>query len=360
VSLSTLGWNSFFQQQWNAQPRNRFVPARVVEEQRETYRVVAECGELSAEITGRLRHAATNRAAFPAVGDWVVIEPILDECKALIHDVLPRRSKLSRKEAGDRHRPGHERAVEQILVANVDTVLVVMSVAFGVNSRLVERYLGTVWESGAMPVLILSKADLSADPMGVAGEIAAAAPGVSIHVVSAVTGQGMDELAPYIGEKSTVVLVGSSGVGKSTIINRLLHEDVQATQAIRASDGRGRHTTTYRRLFVMPAGGVLIDTPGIRELHLWESGGLDGAFEEISAFATQCRFRDCQHQTEPGCAVQSAIANGDLEEERLTNYLQLKRELAFLDRRRDLAAQSQERKRWKQITKAMRRHPKYQ
>jgi ribosome biogenesis GTPase len=178
-------------------------------------------------------------------------------------------------------------------------------------------------------------------------------------VISAVTGQGIDELAPYIGEGSTVVLVGSSGVGKSTIINRLRHEDVQATRAIRASDGRGRHTTTYRRLFVMPAGGVLIDTPGIRELQLWESAGLDGAFEEISVLATQCRFRDCQHQTEPGCAVQSAIASGDLEEERLTNYLQLKRELAFLDRRRDLAAQAEERKRWKQISKAMRKHPKY-
>jgi ribosome biogenesis GTPase len=241
-------------------------------------------------------------------------------------------------------------------VANVDTVLIVLTLTVDVNRRLLERYLGTVRSGGAEPVVVLSKADLYSNPHEIAGRIAAAIPGVGVHALSAVTGEGLEQLMPYIGSENTIVLVGPSGAGKSTIINKLLASDVQATQEIRSSDGRGRHTTTSRRLFTMAAGGVLIDTPGLRELHLWDGGGLDDTFVEIGELAGECRFRDCQHQSEPGCAVQHAIASGTLEPERFENYNKIKREIENLEMRRDLAARSEQRRRWKQVTKAMRRH----
>jgi ribosome biogenesis GTPase len=212
-----------------------------------------------------------------------------------------------------------------------------------------ERYLAAIWESGAQPVLILNKADLSRNPQEIAVEMAAVAPGVSIHVVSAATGEGVGELGLYMGLGQTVVLVGSSGVGKSTIINRLLDCDLQRTRDIRSSDGTGRHTTSYRRLFMLPTGGILIDTPGIRELQLWDSSkGLDDTFEDIGVLAAECRFRNCQHLTEPGCAVRDS-----LDASRLESYRRLKRELEHLQRRRDAAAQAEQKKMWKRRNKAL-------
>jgi ribosome biogenesis GTPase len=325
-----------------------------VEEQKEAYRVVGESGELAAEVTGRLRHEASDRSAFPAVGDWVAMEPFLPEGKALIHEVLPRRTKLSRKVAG-------ERMAEQILVTNVDVAFVVMSLNSDFNLRRLERYLGAIWESGAQPVVLLSKADLCVDRQSAADEIASAAPAVNTHVLSAVTGEGLDALTQYLNPGKTVVLLGSSGAGKSTIINRLLGSATQKTREIRGSDDRGRHATTYRRLFLLPASGVLIDTPGMRELQLWDADtGLDDAFDEIGALGANCRFRDCQHRTEPGCAVLEAIANGSLDPDRMMNYQKMKRELQFLERRKDPAAQAELRKRWKQIHKAQKQRYKMQ
>jgi ribosome biogenesis GTPase len=346
VDLHVLGWNHLFERYWEANIRDGLKPARVVEEQKEAYRVVGESGELAAEVTGRLRHEASDRSAFPAVGDWVAVDPMLGEGKALIHEVLPRRTKLSRKVAG-------ERTAEQILVTNVDVAFVVMSLNADFNSRRLERYLGAIWESGAQPVVLLSKADLCEDRRTAAEEISAAAPAVNTHILSAVTGEGLDALTPYMGLGKTVVLLGSSGVGKSTIINKLLGSETQKTREIRSSDDRGRHATTYRRLFLMPAGGVLIDTPGMREFQLWDTEtGLDDTFDEIGALSTHCRFRDCSHNTEPGCAVLEAIADGALDPDRMTNYRKLKRELAFLERRRDPAALAELRKRWKRAHKA--------
>lgn len=346
MDLHVLGWNHFFERHWETPARHGLVPGRIVEEQKEAYRVVGESGELDAEATGRLRHEASDRSAFPAVGDWVSMAPILSEGKALIHEVLPRRTKLSRKVAG-------ERTAEQIVVTNVDIAFVVMSLNADFNCRRLERYLGAIWESGAQPVVLLSKADLCADRRSAADEIAAAAPAVNTHILSAVSGEGLDALTPYLQAGKTVVLLGSSGVGKSTIINRLLGSETQRTLAIRSGDDRGRHATTYRRLFLLAAGGVLIDTPGMREFSLWDADtGLDDTFDEIGLLSVNCRFRDCRHDTEPGCAVLEALASGTLDPDRMTNYRKLKRELAFLERRKDPAAQSELRKRWKQMHRA--------
>ena len=340
VHLSALGWNSYFQAHWKSIAQPGWEPARVAEQQKESYRVVGETGEMAAEVTGRFRHTAYDVSAFPAVGDWVAVTSQAGH--GLIRAVLPRRTKLSRKAAG-------LRTDEQILVANVDAVLAVTSLNQDLSLRRLERYLSAIWESGARPVLILNKADLCPNPHEVAMEIAAVAPGVSIHVVSAATGEGFADLGLCLGPGNTVVLVGSSGVGKSTIINRLLHSEAQPTRDIRSSDGTGRHATTYRRLFTLPGGSIVIDTPGIRELQLWDSSeGLDDTFEDIVRLAAECRFRDCQHETEPGCAVLNAIDAGRLE-----SYRKLQRELQHLDRRRDAAAQAEQKKIWKQRNKAL-------
>ena len=350
--LHTLGWNQFFQHYWDTRAHDGLTQARVVEAQKEAYRVVGESGEMTAEVTGRFRHSVHDNAAFPAVGDWVAIDVLPAENKALIHEVLPRQMKLSRQAAGQRA------VVEQVLVANVDTAFVVMSLNADFNPRRVERYLGAIWETGAQPVVLLSKADLCLDRESIAESIAVAAPLVNVHVLSAVTGEGVEALTPYIGPGKTVVLLGSSGVGKSTIINRLVGSELQSTREIRFSDDRGRHATTYRRLFLMPSGGVLIDTPGRREFQLWAEGGLDDAFDDVGGLSANCRFRDCQHETEPGCAVLEAVADGTLDAGRLVNYRKLRRELQFLERRRDAAAQAATKRKWKQASRAMKRHYK--
>ena len=342
VHLSALGWNSYFQEHWQSIAQPGWEPARVAEQQKESYRVVGEAGEMTAEVTGRFRHTAQDISAFPSVGDWVAVSSQAGH--GLIRAVLPRRTRLSRKVAG-------LRTEEQILVANVDAVLAVTSLNQDLSARRLERYFSAIWESGAQPVLILNKADLCPNPQQIAAEIAAVVLGVAIHVVSAATGEGFDNLSSYTGMGNTVVLVGSSGVGKSTIINRLMNSQVQTTRDIRSSDGTGRHATTYRRLFMLPSGGILIDTPGIRELQLWDSSeGLDDTFEDIRHLATECRFRDCQHETEPGCAVRNSI-----DASRLESYRKLKRELQHLDRRHDAAARAEQKRIWKQRHKAVKR-----
>ena len=352
MDLNVLGWNDFFEESWKAHDRHALEPGRVIEEQKEAYRVVGASGELAAEITGRLRYAALERSDFPAVGDWVAMEAFPEEGKALIHLVLPRRTKLSRKAAGDR-------TVEQILVTNVDTAFVVMSLNADFNLRRLERYLGAVWQSGAQPVVLLSKADLCGDREALGLDVAEATPGVNSHVLSAYTGEGLGALEPYIGSGRTVVLLGSSGVGKSTIINRLLGSETQKTLEIRSADDRGRHATTYRRLFLMPSGGVLIDTPGMREFEAWDAEtGLEDAFDELAAISANCRFRDCTHETEPGCAVLAGVAGGTLDPDRLANYRKLKRELQYQELRRDAAAQAEQKRLRKQIQRAHRQRYK--
>jgi ribosome biogenesis GTPase len=344
--LHELGWTSFFQQHLKlGEPR---LPARVIEEQRSTYRVAWEAGDLLAEIAGHLRHSAMDRSGLPAVGDWVLIEPRVSEGRATIHEVLPRKSKFSRKVAGNE-------TGEQIVAANIDTVFLVTSLNTDLNPRRLERYLTSVWDSGAQPVVLLNKSDLCENPTPAIEALAEVVLGVPIHALSSLTGEGIDQIRDYLRSGQTVALLGSSGVGKSTLTNRLLGHDEQTVRSIREDDDRGRHTTSTRRLFILPGGGMLIDTPGMRELQLWNAGeGVSHTFEDVELLAENCRFRDCTHEAEPDCAVQSALRKQQLSAGRFESYLKLRRELKFLERKQDVFARIDETRKWKKIHKAAR------
>ncbi|WP_253701508.1 ribosome small subunit-dependent GTPase A [Bacillus sp. FJAT-27445] len=326
-------------------PKKECVLGRVALEHKHMYRVWTDEGELLCEVSGKFAFAASRREDFPAVGDWVILSSRKEEGTGTIHSILPRFSKFSRKAAGNT-------AEEQIIAANVETVFLVNSLNDDLNLRRIERYLLLAWESGANPVIILSKADLCEDVEEKVAAVESVALGVPVIPVSAEMNEGLEKLKPYLGEGKTVALLGSSGVGKSTLTNTLLGENKQAVKEIREDDDKGRHTTTHRELVLLPGGAVLIDTPGMRELQLWESqDGLAGAFSDIEELSAACRFRDCRHTDEPGCAVREAISNGDLPEERLSSYNKLQRELAYIERKADKRAQSEEKKQWKAIHK---------
>ncbi|WGV58766.1 ribosome small subunit-dependent GTPase A [Brevibacillus brevis] len=346
--LQSMGWNEYFANHFTPYAEQGFSVGRITLEHKRIYRLWSEHGELLGEVTGKLRYEATGREDFPAVGDWVVISARPEEKKASIHGLLPRKSKFSRKVAGDT-------VEEQIVAANVDTVFLVNSLNNDLNLRRIERYLILAWESGANPVIVLSKADLCDDLDACMAEIESIAIGVPVHVVSAEQGEGLDQLAPYLGEGQTIALMGSSGVGKSTLINKLSGAEMQKVSGVREGDDRGRHTTTHRELFRLPSGALMIDTPGMRELQLWEADeGFRGAFDDIESIAETCRFNDCKHVREPGCAVQAAINDGSLEKARFDSYLKLQRELAHLARKEDARLAAAERDKWKKLNVQMR------
>jgi ribosome biogenesis GTPase len=352
MNLSDLGWKPQLDVSFEPLKTSGLEPARVARVDREIYLVLGEHGELAAEVSGKFRHEAHGRADFPAVGDWVALLPRLDEGKATIHAVLPRFSKFSRKVAG-------AKTDEQIIAANVDTVFLVCGLDGDFNARRIERYLAPAWDSGATPVIVLNKADLRDDIDAFVVDVESVAVGVAVHAVSASERFGLDALTPYLDRGQTVALLGSSGVGKSTLINALLGVDRQATGDVSEQLDRGRHTTTHRELVVLPGGAMLIDNPGLRELQLWSDGdGLDETFGDIAAFAVSCRFRDCSHSSEPDCAVQTALADGTLDPARFHNYLKLQRELRYLAGRQDQRIRQAEKARWKQINRAMRARPK--
>jgi ribosome biogenesis GTPase len=327
MDLKALGWNHTWEERFRAFKERGLAPARVAVEHRNRYVLYAPSGEITATLAGRVRHESRSPGDFPAVGDWVAVEAGPDGT-ALVQAVLTRSGAFTRKATG-------ERTVEDVLAANVDVSFIVASLSLRTNTRRLERYLALCWESASTPVLVLTKADLCQDPQAARREVERIAMGVPVHLVSALTGTGLDELRPYASGSRTVALLGPSGVGKSTLINALLGADRQKTGGVGRA-GKGRHTTTRRELVPFPGGGFLLDTPGLRELQLWGEGdGVKGTFGEIADYAEGCRFRDCGHLAEPGCAVLAALEAGELPRERYESYVKLKAELESLEARRD-------------------------
>ena len=335
ISLFDFGWDDEFSAGFEPYSERGLRPARVVRQLRDLSLLWSEQDERSAEVAGKFRHQAADRSAYPVVGDWVAMEPSGDD-QALIHAVLPRRSAFIRKAAG-------ELVEAQVAAANVDTVFLVSGLDGDFNLRRIERYLTTAWDSGASPVILLNKADLRTDLQNIIAEVELVAPGVPVVAVSATSGGNLDALRPYLVPRKTVALVGSSGVGKSTLINRLLGEERFRTAPVSdAEEGRGRHTTTTRELVRLPDGALLIDTPGMRELQLWtDDEGLGRPFKDIEDLAARCRFVDCSHELEPGCAVRAAVGDGTLDPRRLESYLKLRREVRFLALKKDVKTRRQ-------------------
>jgi ribosome biogenesis GTPase len=349
MNLSDAGWTSALDAAFAPHRAEGLVPARVALELNHIYRVWTDAGEVLAEATGKLRHEAAGQHELPAVGDWVALREAPDGSRARIESILPRTSAFTRKVAGSETK-------RQVVAANIDTVFLVSALDRDFNPRRVERYLLLAAQSGATPVVILNKSDIAGahldEAIAVIREIARAVP---VLALSAKSGAGLDALDPYLAAGHTVALLGSSGVGKSSIINTLAGEDLLKTRSVRASDDRGRHTSTHRQMVRLPGGALLIDTPGMRELQLWDVGtALDEAFDDIDALAAGCRFRDCRHRQEPGCAVKAAAAAGTLPEDRLEAYLKLQAERDAFEARQDERALIDQKRTSKIMGKALR------
>ncbi len=343
-TLADLGWSPHFESQLSGRDPDGLLPARIAEELKGAYRIYVDGRLLPAVLPGKMLHTAASRDDLPATGDWVLARVLPGEDRALVVELLERRTKLSRKEAG-------ERTGEQLLAANVDAVFLVASLNHELHLRRIERYLTAIWESGATPVIALNKSDLTEAAVALLAEVEAIAPGVPVHVTSAATGEGVEALVAHLGPGVTAVFVGSSGVGKSSLINCIIGSEAQIVAGIR-EDGKGRHTTTSRQMLVLPGRGVIIDTPGLRELQLWTSeSGASMAFSDVEAFARDCRFNDCTHEREPGCAVRAALEAERLDEDRVRSYRKLERERMYIARKHDQFLANEEKRRWKQIHK---------
>jgi ribosome biogenesis GTPase len=342
--LEDLGWTKFFAEQMQHDEIEDLFPARVSEENRGAFRILSESGESLAEISGKLRHEAKSRANLPAVGDWILARLNPGAERATIHRVLQRRSKFSRKIAG-------RKTEEQIVAANIDTIFLVTALNHEFNIRRLERYLTLAWDSGARPIILLNKCDLCENADEIHAETEGVASGAQTILTSATRGDGIDELRSIV-RGGTSAFLGSSGVGKSSLINALLGSAKQAVKEIRQSDDRGKHTTTARQLLLVPGGGIVIDTPGMRELQLWDAGeGVEQTFSDVDSLATTCRFRNCTHREEPGCAVRAAIENGELDSGRLQSLQKLRREEEFQDAKHDAALRSERTKAVRRIMK---------
>lgn len=350
-ALTDYGWTDALQADFAPFAAQGLIPGRIVVQQRGGFRLVTAGGEIDARASGALMKA-TSDAGRATAGDWVAVEARPGETTALVHHIVPRRTAFIRKASGPR-------GGAQVVAANVDVALLVASLNSDLNLRRLERYLATTYESGAQPVIVLTKADLTADVQDRVAEVAAIAFGAPVLAISSKTGEGLDALRVHLQPGRTAVLLGSSGAGKSTLLNALAGEEKMDTGEVREADERGRHTTTHRELVRLPSGALILDTPGMRELGLWEAdAGVAQTFADIEALAEQCRFRDCGHGAEPGCAVQAAIAAGDLDPGRLKSFEKLQAELAHEHRKEDPRAALENRKLWASRHKAGRARSK--
>ncbi|WBT06949.1 ribosome small subunit-dependent GTPase A [Brevundimonas vesicularis] len=336
--IEQYGWSEVWATAFAPHAHAGHTPGRVILQHRNGYLVVTDAGELQAKASGRLRHEAQETGP-PAVGDWVALSPNPQDGAATIHAVLPRRTAFVRRAADSVRRT-------QILAANIDVAFVVTSMNADLNPRRIQRFLAAAMDSGARPVLVLTKSDLSADPQAELAQVAALEAQTLVLTVSAREGVGLEALRLQVKPGETCVLIGSSGVGKSTLVNAFLNEDRMATQAIRASDDQGRHTTSHRQVIPLPGGGLIIDTPGIREVGLIDAEeGVEAVFDDIEHLMQECRFTNCGHVSEPGCAVQAALADGTLEGPRWAHFQKLKSELAAAGDKAERIAKAAERRR---------------
>lgn len=355
--LEYYGWNPAFMRAFEQYRSSNLSPARVAGTDRATWTIVTrnktgnDTETIRAVASGRFTHSISHPAEMPVTGDWVLIDRESSD-QAVIHAVLPRTTKISRKAKGE---TAHDKVEEQVLVANVDTAILIAAAGKDWNPRRIERYIALVREAGAFPVLVVTKADLIPDFDDLVQRTKAIAPGIPVFAVSSLTGIGMEQFSDYLLPGSTAVLIGSSGSGKSTLINTMAGRAMQRVQDIRADDHKGRHTTTSRTLFRLPSGALIIDTPGLREIQLWISEeDVDAAFPEIEALTVQCRFRDCSHTNEPGCALREAMESGEVAADRVEAWRKLRRELEFLERRQKPLSEAAERAHGKSLSRMFR------
>jgi ribosome biogenesis GTPase len=352
MELERLGWNDFFEKSFRNYADQGYDVGRVYLENRRSFWLYTKAGEIKADVSGKMIYQADSRSDFPAVGDWVVFRFQEDKSKAIIHAILPRKSKFSRKVPGSS-------IEEQIVATNIDTVMLVSGLDNDFNLRRIERYLVMVSASGANSVILLNKADLCADLESRLTEVKRIAPSVPVIPISAKHDEQLTALGSFIKEGETVALLGSSGVGKSTITNHLLGGERQKVQEVREGDDRGRHTTTKRELIVLPDGGLIIDTPGMRELQLWVSEeGLENSFEDIDALTAQCFYSNCEHNNTRGCAIEAALEDGSLEPARWENHKKLQKELAYITEKQDASVAQKKKKNIKKITRQFNKNQK--
>lgn len=343
--IKKYGYDEFFEKQVDKLNLSfgDLIPGRVIEVQKEQYKIATEYGERDGKLKGSLFYNHKIDNVYPTVGDFVLVKynPLGED---IIYHVLERKSKFSRLDSFNN--------VEQIVAANFDYVFIMLSLNYDFNLKRTERYLTAAYQSGATPIIIMTKRDLCSDYISQKEKIEKIAPLVPKVAVSSVTGEGLDEVLNYVKPYKTIVFLGSSGIGKSSLVNAISGEEIMKVNTIREDDSKGRHTTTHRQLIKLENHGMIIDTPGMRELGLWDvSEGLDKAFDEIEEFAKKCKFKDCAHGNEPGCAVKAALENGELPKERWQNYIKLKKEAKFAEQKESVNLRLKEKSKWKSLSK---------